>query len=54
MFEALASDQIPIKMVSTSEIKVSAVVPKEKMIRAAEILHRTFNLEKASSAELVQ
>lgn len=47
MFEALAADQIPIKMVSTSEIKVSAVVPKEKMIRAAEILHRTFNLEKA-------
>lgn len=46
MFEALAGDQIPIKMVSTSEIKVSAVVPSEDMIRAAEVLHRTFKLGK--------
>lgn len=46
MFEALAGDQIPIKMVSTSEIKVSAVVPSEDMLRSAEVLHRTFKLGK--------
>lgn len=46
MFEALATDQIPIKMVSTSEIKVSAVVPAGAMLTAAEILHRAFKLGK--------
>ncbi|WP_099221422.1 aspartate kinase [Listeria costaricensis] len=46
MFEALTEQNIPIKMISTSEIKVSTVVPDRKMVEAAQILHDTFELEK--------
>ncbi|GLC88365.1 aspartate kinase [Lysinibacillus piscis] len=45
MFECLCREHIPVKMVSTSEIKVSVVVPQEEMIRAANLLHKEFNLE---------
>lgn len=47
MFEALTDQQIPIKMISTSEIKVSTVVPEREMVKAAQVLHDTFELEKA-------
>jgi len=46
MFKVLADKRIQIKMVSTSEIKVSAVVEEEKMIEAVEILHEAFELSK--------
>ncbi|MBC2115754.1 aspartate kinase [Listeria booriae] len=45
MFEALTDSDIAIKMISTSEIKVSTVVDEKKMIRAAQVLHDTFELE---------
>ncbi|MBC1512993.1 aspartate kinase [Listeria booriae] len=45
MFEALTDNDIAIKMISTSEIKVSTVVDEKKMIRAAQVLHDTFELE---------
>ncbi|MBC1272195.1 aspartate kinase [Listeria booriae] len=45
MFEALTDTDIAIKMISTSEIKVSTVVDEKKMIRAAQVLHDTFELE---------
>lgn len=44
MFARLGREHIPVKMVSTSEIKVSVVVPQEDMIRAANVLHDEFNL----------
>ncbi len=44
MFEALAKNSIKVKMVSTSEIKVSTVVEKENMLKAVEVLHDTFEL----------
>ncbi|MFF6013704.1 aspartate kinase [Lysinibacillus fusiformis] len=47
MFDRLRSENIPVKMVSTSEIKVSVVVPQDEMIRAANALHDEFNLEQA-------
>ncbi len=47
MFDRLRREDIPIKMVSTSEIKVSVVVPQDDMIRAANVLHDEFNLEQA-------
>lgn len=53
MFEALANNQIPIKMVSTSEIKVSAVVDEAQMLKAAEVLHTEFNLDKAQEPQKV-
>ncbi|WP_163653628.1 aspartate kinase [Listeria sp. PSOL-1] len=46
MFEALTEVDIPIKMISTSEIKVSTVVPDKKMVEAAQVLHDIFELEK--------
>jgi aspartate kinase len=36
-----------VKMVSTSEIKVSTVVEEEQMVKAVEALHAAFNLEAA-------
>ena len=45
MFDRLRREDIPVKMVSTSEIKVSVVVPQDEMIRAANALHEEFNLE---------
>jgi aspartate kinase len=44
MFEVLAENQIQIKMVSTSEIKVSAVVEEKHMLKAVEVLHQAFGL----------
>jgi aspartate kinase len=44
MFEVLAQNEIEIKMVSTSEIKVSAVVEDQKMVNAVETLHDAFGL----------
>nr|WP_254119240.1 aspartate kinase [Bacillus sp. FJAT-29790] len=44
MFEVLAAGDISVKMVSTSEIKVSTVVEQEKMLQAVEALHKAFNL----------
>jgi aspartate kinase len=44
MFEVLAANNIQIKMVSTSEIKVSAVVEERNMLKAVEVLHEAFEL----------
>ncbi|MBS4191522.1 aspartate kinase [Bacillus sp. FJAT-49705] len=44
MFEVLSTGNIPIKMVSTSEIKVSTVIEEEKMLQAVQMLHKSFNL----------
>ncbi|RFB17738.1 aspartate kinase [Bacillus sp. HNG] len=44
MFQVLAQENIEVKMVSTSEIKVSTVVDQASMVRAVEALHDSFNL----------
>lgn len=44
MFDRLRTENIPVKMVSTSEIKVSVVVPQQHMIDAANALHDEFDL----------
>lgn len=44
MFEVLAASGIQVKMVSTSEIKVSAVVEEQHMLKAVEALHQAFGL----------
>jgi aspartate kinase len=44
MFEVLGSNGIQIKMVSTSEIKVSAVLEEKNMLKAVELLHSAFEL----------
>lgn len=47
MFARLGKEHIPVKMVSTSEIKVSVVVPQDEMVRAANVLHDEFQLAEA-------
>ncbi|WP_071460308.1 aspartate kinase [Bacillus massilinigeriensis] len=49
MFEVLANQDIMVKMVSTSEIKVSTVLPDTDMVKAVEALHESYEL----SAETV-
>ncbi|RAK21332.1 aspartate kinase [Anoxybacillus vitaminiphilus] len=54
MFKVLAEHGIEVKMVSTSEIKVSTVVQQSKMVAAVEALHEAFQLaEEAADAPVV-
>ncbi|PCK20573.1 aspartate kinase [Bacillus pumilus] len=50
MFAVLAEKDIQVKMVSTSEIKVSTVVGRDDMVKAVEALHDAFDLSKVSAA----
>jgi aspartate kinase len=43
-FEALAQQQINIKMIATSEIKVSCVVAQEDGVKALQAVHKAFEL----------
>ncbi|MCA1057829.1 aspartate kinase [Rossellomorea aquimaris] len=52
MFEVLAQHDIVVKMVSTSEIKVSTVVDGENMQKAAGVLHTAFNLDAVKMEEI--
>ncbi len=45
MFDALGRTGIPIRMVSTSEIQVTCVIPAEKVAEAVRRLHEDFELE---------
>jgi aspartate kinase len=45
IFSCLSEEQIPVKMVSTSEIKLSCVVAREHALQAANSLHRYFGLD---------
>ncbi|MEK6748316.1 MAG: aspartate kinase [Pseudomonadota bacterium] len=47
MFEALAKEGINIKMISTSEIKISVVVDEKYLELAVRSLHTAFNLDQA-------
>jgi len=49
-FRYLSEAGIPIKMVTTSEIKVSCVIPREWMETAVKRLHEAFGLESGSCA----
>lgn len=54
MFSALANNQIEIKMVSTSEIKISTVVDEANMLKAVQVLHETFKLGQSTLKSTVQ
>ena len=47
MFNALGREGINIKMISTSEIKISAVVDEKYLELAVRVLHKAFGLDKA-------
>ena len=50
MFEALAKENINIRMISTSEIKISVVVDQKYLELGVRALHDAFNLEQAPAA----
>jgi aspartate kinase len=49
MFQVLAAENINIRMISTSEIKISVVVDEKYMELAVRALHVAFKLEQAQS-----
>ena len=48
MFAALAAEQINVQMITTSEIKISALVERADAERAVQAVHATFGLEAAA------
>jgi aspartate kinase len=48
MFTALADAGINIEMISTSEIRITCVIDRKHLAKAANALHRAFELEQAS------
>ncbi|MBR1776206.1 aspartate kinase [bacterium] len=52
MFKTLADLDINIKMISTSEIKISCIVAEDKAKEAVEALHKVFNLDCDEIAEV--
>ena len=52
MFRALANFGINIKMIATSEIKISCLVDKEKSNDAVQALHTIFGLDSNEIAEV--
>lgn len=46
MFSALARANINISMISTSEIKISCTIDEKNAVKAAQVLHDEFELEK--------
>ncbi len=47
MFKALASENVNIKVITTSEIKISVLIDRKYMELAVQALHDAFGLEKA-------
>ncbi|AZL57837.1 aspartate kinase [Tabrizicola piscis] len=47
MFAALAAENVNIKVIATSEIKISVLIDRKYMELAVQALHDTFELEKA-------
>ena len=52
MFRALAEKGINIKMISTSEIKISCLVEQDRANDAVEALHKVFGLDSKEIAEV--
>lgn len=48
MFEALRNEGINIKVITTSEIKISVLIDRKYMELAVQALHDTFGLDKAA------
>jgi aspartate kinase len=48
MFSALASENVNIKVIATSEIKISVLIDRKYMELAVQTLHDTFALDKAT------
>ena len=51
-FTALAKEKINIKMIATSEIKISCVVPQEEGVKALKAVHDAFELAGIETVEV--
>jgi aspartate kinase len=49
MFETLANEGVNIRMISTSEIKISVVVDEKYLELGVRALHAAFNLEQTET-----
>jgi aspartate kinase len=49
LFETLGAESINVRLVSTSEIKISVLVAEKDLEHAVRALHRAYGLEKAPS-----
>jgi aspartate kinase len=54
VFRVLADEEINIQMISTSPIKISCVIPREKVPQAVRALHRAFELSGPDAVETEQ
>ena len=52
MFRTLADAGINIEMITTSEIRITAIVPEDRVTDAVRELHKAFELEKAEPGAL--
>jgi aspartate kinase len=52
MFRALSDAGINIEIISTSEIRITCIIPEERAADAVRALHTAFELEKAEASEL--
>jgi aspartate kinase len=52
MFETLSSAGINIEIISTSEIRITCIIPEDRAGDAVRALHKAFELEKAEASEL--
>jgi aspartate kinase len=50
MFKALSAENVNIKVIATSEIKISVLIDRKYMELAVQALHDAFELEKAARA----
>jgi aspartate kinase len=48
MFKALAAENVNIKVITTSEIKISVLIDRKYMELAVQALHDAFELDKAT------
>jgi aspartate kinase len=46
LFETLAKAEVPVQLVTTSEIKISVLVPEERLEQCVAEAHRSFGLER--------
>ena len=52
MFDTLSSAGINIEIISTSEIRITCIIPEDRAADAVRALHKAFELEKAEASEL--
>src|SRR5690606_16496141 len=51
LMSALAAAGIPTSWIATSQMRLSVVVPRERVVDAVETLHREFHLDRPEPAE---